>query len=207
MATRKEARKRSLLQILALIIAVVIIVVGVVVFQNWWNSRPGPEPQEVSITASVGDENKEISPYLVCQPGVECPEGEVPNLIVGEDETLRLDIPEAIHDHEWKVLTIYDDPAANDETVHGGYDTDFVEIPGSVDPIEASTGERPRLMVVEVSALMVGTDDNGEETPFSTVWSLSTMSEEDQEEAAKAAEEAAQEAAEENADNAEDATE
>ncbi|MDY5840042.1 MAG: DUF2771 domain-containing protein [Corynebacterium camporealensis] len=207
MATRKEARKRSLLQILALIIAVVIIVVGVVVFQNWWNSRPGPEPQEVSITASVGDESKEISPYLVCQPGVECPEGEVPNLIVGEDETLRLDIPEAIHDHEWKVLTIYDDPAANDETVHGGYDTDFVEIPGSVDPIEASTGERPRLMVVEVSALMVGTDDNGEETPFSTVWSLSTMSEEDQEEAAKAAEEAAQEAAEENADNAEDATE
>ncbi|MEX3516742.1 DUF2771 domain-containing protein [Corynebacterium camporealensis] len=207
MATRKEARKRSLLQILALIIAVVIIVVGVVVFQNWWNSRPGPEPQEVSITASVGDESKEISPYLVCQPGVECPEGEVPNLIVGEDETLRLDIPEAIHDHEWKVLTIYDDPAANDETVHGGYDTDFVEIPGSVDPIEASTGERPRLMVVEVSALMVGTDDNGEETPFSTVWSLSTMSEEDQEEAAKAAEKAAQEAAEENADNAEDATE
>lgn len=207
MATRKEARKRSLLQILALIIAVVIIVVGVVVFQNWWNSRPGPEPQEVSITASVGDESKEISPYLVCQPGVECPEGEVPNLIVGEDETLRLDIPEAIHDHEWKVLTIYDDPAANDETVHGGYDTDFVEIPGSVDPIEASTGERPRLMVVEVSALMVGTDDNGEETPFSTVWSLSTMSEEDQEKAAKAAEEAAQEAAEENADNAEDATE
>ncbi|WP_448856289.1 DUF2771 domain-containing protein [Corynebacterium camporealensis] len=207
MATRKEARKRSLLQILALIIAVVIIVVGVVVFQNWWNSRPGPEPQEVSITASVGDESKEISPYLVCQPGVECPEGEVPNLIVGEDETLRLDIPEAIHDHEWKVLTIYDDPAANDETVHGGYDTDFVEIPGSVDPIEASTGERPRLMVVEVSALMVGTDDNGEETPFSTVWSLSTMSEEDQEEAAKAAEEAAQGAAEENADNAEDATE
>lgn len=207
MATRKEARKRSLLQILALIIAVVIIVVGVVVFQNWWNSRPGPEPQEVSITASVGDESKEISPYLVCQPGVECPEGEVPNLIVGEDETLRLDIPEAIHDHEWKVLTIYDDPAANDETVHGGYDTDFVEIPGSVDPIEASTGERPRLMVVEVSALMVGTDDNGEETPFSTVWSLSTMSEEDQEEAAKAAEKAAKEAAEENADNAEDATE
>ncbi len=42
MATRKEARKKSLLQLLALIIAVAVIVVSVVLFQNWWNSRPGP---------------------------------------------------------------------------------------------------------------------------------------------------------------------
>ncbi len=34
-------------------------------------------------------------------------------------------------------------------------------------------------MVVEISALMLGTDAKGEEAPFSTVWSLSTMSEEE----------------------------
>ena len=73
------------------------------------------------------------------------------------------------------MLSIYDDPAANDETSHGANETTEVDIPGSVDPIEASTGERPRLMVVEVSSLMIGTDDDGEETPLATVWSLSTM--------------------------------
>ena len=44
MATRKEARKKSLLQILALIVVVAVIVASVVIFQSWRNSRPGPEP-------------------------------------------------------------------------------------------------------------------------------------------------------------------
>ncbi|MER0101429.1 DUF2771 domain-containing protein [Corynebacterium rhinophilum] len=175
MATRKEARKKSLLQILALIVVVAVIVASVVIFQSWRNSRPGPEPSEIAITASVGDNTKEVTPYLVCEPGTDCPEGDVPQLTVGEDDTLHLEIPGEISNHEWKVLSIYDDPAANDETTHGANETTEVDIPGSVDPIEASTGERPRLMVVEVSSLMIGTDDDGEETPLATVWSLSTM--------------------------------
>ena len=40
MATVKQARKKSLLQFLALIIAVAVIVVAVVLFQKWWNDRP-----------------------------------------------------------------------------------------------------------------------------------------------------------------------
>ncbi|MGV0362780.1 DUF2771 domain-containing protein [Corynebacterium minutissimum] len=179
MATVKQARKKSLLQFLALIIAVAVIVVAVVLFQKWWNGRPGPEPQDVTITASVGDETVEVSPYSVCEPGTECQEGEVPNLTVGPDDTLKLDIPEAIYNHEWSVLSIYDDPAANDSTSHGANETTSLEIPGSVDPIEASTGERPNLMVVEISTLMIGHDANGEETPMHTVWSISTMTEEE----------------------------
>lgn len=183
MATRKEAKRKSLLQILALIIAVVVIVVGVVLFQNWWNDRPGPEPNDVSITATVNDETLEVFPYLSCEPGRDCPEGDVPNLKVGPDDTVTLEIPEAIHNHQWQVLTIYDDVAANDEVLHGAYDTTTVEIPGSVDPIPNSTsGEsdtRPQLKVVEVSSIMIGTDDNGEEAPFTTVWSFSTLSDEE----------------------------
>lgn len=175
MATRKQARRKSLIQILALIIAVVILVVAAVLFQNWWNNRPDPNPEDISITASVGDKSIDIGPYLVCEPGVECPEGEVPNLTVGPDDTLVLKIPEAIHKHRWQVLSIYDDPAANDEQIHDSYDTDTVEIPGSVPPIEASTGKTPTLQVVEVSAVLISTDANGEETPVRAVWSLSTM--------------------------------
>ncbi len=173
MATRRQAKKKSLLQILSLIIAVVIIVVAAVLVQNWWNNRPGPEPQDVAVTASVGGDSIEVSPYLVCEPGLECPEGEVPNLPVGEDESLRLEIPEPIHNHDWQLLLIYDDPAANDQQYHGPHDLEELEIPGSVDPVGDST-ERPRLVVVEITSVMVGTDDAGEETPYATVWSLST---------------------------------
>ncbi|MFH0412291.1 DUF2771 domain-containing protein [Corynebacterium sp. L4756] len=180
MATRKQARKQTLIQVLALLIAVVVIVVAVVLFQSWANNRPGAEPEDIRVTATVGDESIEVAPYLVCMPGTECPEGEVPNIEVGPDETLKLDIPNDISRYQWQVLSIYDDPAANDETLHGAGQTETVEIPGSVDPIEASgSDERPQLMVVEVSAVLVGTDDEGEEAPYSSIWSVSTMSEEE----------------------------
>ncbi|MDK6814661.1 DUF2771 domain-containing protein [Corynebacterium sp. UMB6689] len=179
MATVKQARKKSLLQFLALIIAVAVIVVAVVMFQKWWNDRPGPDPKDVTITATVGDETLEVAPYIVCEPGTDCEEGDVPNLTVGPDDTLKLEIPEAISNHEWSVLSIYDDPAANDSTAHGANETTSLEIPGSVPPIEASTGERPQLKVVEISTLMIGRDANGEETPMHTVWSLSTMTDEE----------------------------
>ena len=174
MATRRQARQKSLLQILALVIAVVIVVVAAVLVQNWWNDRPGPDPREVALTGSVGGESVKVSPYLVCEPGQECPEGEVPNLPVGADDTLALELPESVADHDWQLLMIYDDPAANDQRLHGPNDTDRVEIPGSVDPVGDST-ERPRLQVVEVSSVMIGDNDAGEETPFATVWSLSTL--------------------------------
>lgn len=185
MATRKEARKKSLLQILALIVVVAVIVAAVVIFQNWWNQRPGPDPRDITVTASVGDKSIDVAPYIACEPGSECPEGEVPNLPVGDDDTLKLDIPEEISDHEWKILSIYDDPAANDETAHGANETTEVSIPGSVDPIKASTGKRPRLKVVEISSMMIGTDDNGDETPLATVWSLTTMTDKEREASAE----------------------
>ena len=180
MATRKQARKQTLVQVLALLIAVVVIVVAVVLFQSWSNNRPGAHPKDIRVTATVGDESIEVAPYLVCEPGTECPEGEVPNLYVGEKDTLKLDIPDDISRYQWQVLSIYDDPAANDETRHGAGETEAVEIPGSVDPIEASDSQdRPKLIVVEVSAVLIGADDNGDEAPYSSVWSLSTMSDEE----------------------------
>lgn len=174
MATRKQARQKSLLQILALLIAVVIIIVAAILVQNWWTSRPGPEPHDVAITATNGEQAIDVAPYMVCELGTECQEGDVPTLLVGPDDNLVLDIPEDIHDHDWQLLTIYDDPAANDQVFHGSYDAEQVEIPGSTDPIGDSE-ERPNLMVVEISSVMIGHDEDNEETPYATVWSLATM--------------------------------
>lgn len=174
MSTPRKARQRSLLQFLTLLIAVVIIILAAVLAQNWWNNRLGPAPQDITVTARLDDASIEVSPYLVCEPGLECPEGEVPNLPVDPDDTLLLEIPEAIHDHDWQLLMIYDDPAVNEQQLHGAYDTEQVEIPGSVDPLTEGD-PRPRLMVVEISSAQVGLDADGEETPYATVWSLSTL--------------------------------
>ncbi|MGP6174953.1 DUF2771 domain-containing protein [Corynebacterium sp. A21] len=177
MVSPKKAKKKSLLRVLALIIAVVIVVVASILAQTWWNNRPGPAPTEVSLTARVGENTTEFLPYLACEPGTECPEGEIPALNVGADETLVLEIPEVVHRGEWSLLTIYDDPAANDQILHGSNDATTVEVPGSVDPVTEESTERPRLVVVEVSAVLIGEDANGEETPFSVVWSLNTAGE------------------------------
>ena len=167
MATRKEAKRKSLIQILVLIVAVVVVAVAALVFQNWWTTRPGPEPGSITLQARVGDREEEISPYLVCELGAECPETEVAELLVDADETLHIDVPEAVHKVPWRVLRIYDDPAANDEVLHGAYDTDSVEIAGSA-------GDA-RLLVVEISTVLIGTDDQGEESPYSVVWSIATQ--------------------------------
>lgn len=177
MVSPKEAKKKSLLRVLALIIAVVIVVVASILVQTWWNNRPDPNPAEVSLSARVGENNLEVLPYLACEPGTECPEGEIPALEVGPDENLILDIPEVVHRGEWSLLTIYDDPAANNQVLHGGYDAETVEVPGSVEPVTEESAERPNLVVVEVSAVLIGEDANGEETPFSVVWSLNTQGE------------------------------
>lgn len=173
MASRKTKRK-NLIQISALLVAVVLVVVISVVFQNWWNNRPEPEPSSVSITATSPSGEVEVFPFSICEPGVECEENEIPTLNVEADEELRLSIPKSIHDHDWYLLTIYDDPAANDEFYHTSYEATEATIPGSVDPLEEG-GERPRLIVVEVASVMIGQDDEGVETPYTTTWSLATV--------------------------------
>lgn len=175
MASRRN-RRRTIIQITALTVAVVLVVVISVLFQQWWNNRPEPEPRDIAVTATAPAGTVEVFPFSICEPGVECAENEVPTLPVGADEELHLSIPENIHDHDWYLLTIYDDPAANDEFYHTSYDTTEVTVPGSVDPTEEG-GARPRLVVVEITSVMIGTDAAGEESPYTVTWSLSTMPE------------------------------
>ncbi|MFV8381744.1 DUF2771 domain-containing protein [Corynebacterium hindlerae] len=160
-----STRKRNLTQFLILIVAVVVVVAGSIAFQKWWNNRPGPEPATVTIKANGQD----ISPYMVCEPGLECPEGEVPSVAVGPDDTLKIEVPKEIYDHDWSVLKIYDDPAFNDQSFFKGHEAKDVEIKGSAD-----AEPRPRLVVVEVSTVLIGHDAKGVETPYTVVWSVHT---------------------------------
>ncbi|WIM68351.1 DUF2771 domain-containing protein [Corynebacterium breve] len=166
---KKNSQSLKLLAII--VIAVVAFVAGVYAFLTWQSSQPPTNPKDIAITASVGDDSLEVTPYMVCEPGVECPEGDVPTLKVSADDTVTIEIPEEIYDHDWQLLTIYDDPGANDQQVHGPRDVNKVEVPVSAAPVGDSP-EKPQLVVVEVSSVMIGLDDHDEETPYLTTWSV-----------------------------------
>lgn len=176
MATRKQKRHRSLIQFLTLLVAVVIVLVAIFLGQRWWQSRPGPDPHDVAVAATVGSQSQDVLPYTVCELGADCPEGEIARVPVPADGELQLKIPKAINDHDWQLLLIYDDPAANDQRIFGAHEEDSVTVRGSVDPVDGESGERPKLMVVEVHSMMIGTDADGAETPVAAVWSLNTAS-------------------------------
>ncbi|MBC3186429.1 DUF2771 domain-containing protein [Corynebacterium sp. zg-331] len=171
MAPRKKGAHRPLTQILALIITVVIVIVVLYLFQTWWSDRPDPAPQDIRLKATVGEHSMDLSPYLVCEVGTTCEGGEAPMIPVGEHDDLILDLPEPVYDHHWSLLTIYDDPAYNDEKIYEGHQQRSVTVPGSLDPAEEGA-PRPRLMVVEVNSALIGEDEQGDPTPMSTVWSL-----------------------------------
>lgn len=173
MASRKTKRK-NLIQLLSLIVAVAVVVAASVAFQTWWKNRPGPEPKDIKVTAEVGDTKLDVTPYAICEPGVDCPEGEVPTIAVGEDDTLTVSVPTDISDHDWSLLKIYDDPAANDEMYYKANEQTSVDVPGSVDPTTEGSTTRPRLVVVEINSVLIGHNDAGEETPYSVTWSIST---------------------------------
>lgn len=173
MATRKEAKRKSLLQVLALVVIAAVVVAVVVLAQSWLRNQPDPAPAETALEVTVGDKTTEIYPYMVAEPGVQPEEGEVPTVEADENSTLTINLPEHVYDHDWTAVLIYDDPAANDQIVHGPHDAQSIDVPVTVDPV-AEGDERPRLMVVEIQSVMIGPGEDGEESPFTTVWSVAT---------------------------------
>lgn len=167
------AARKNLTQFLVLVAAVVVVVTVSVVFQNWWNNRPGPEPSEVTITASSALAEIEASPYTACEIGETCEEGEVPSLKVPQDGDVTLTLPRDVYDHDWALLKVYDEPAASSEEYFTSFAEKEVTVPLSVDAVDGSDGHRPRLVLLEIKSLLVGTSAAGDEAPFEVVWSIS----------------------------------
>ncbi len=173
--SRKTRRRKNAIQIVSLIAAVIIVIVCSVLFQNWWNNRPGPDPREVTITVTAGEHTQEFKPYSLCEPGVPCEESTVTTLdpaIVESAEQLEISVPKEIYDHDWSLLAIYDNPAANDEFYYGPYEKQTASVPLSVDPVSKESTERPKLIVAEIKSVMIGPDKAGNETPYTVTWSI-----------------------------------
>lgn len=168
----RRTRRKNIQQILALVVAVVVVVIVSVVFQNWWNNRPGPDPKDVAITVTANGQEQEILPYSICEIGSGCTENQVAMVDVPDDGRITIKVPRAVYDHDWTQLTIYDNPAANDESLHGAYEKDTFEVPVTVDPVGDASGTRPRLVVIEIKSVMVGHDAKGDQTPQTATWSI-----------------------------------
>lgn len=168
MSSRKKRNAVQFLALLVIVIAIVSIVYGV---QHWWNNRPGTQPQDVRLSVSLNGTETEVSPYSVCEIGTDCEEGTVYDIALGPDDIMTIDLPPEIYSSEWSLLKIYDNPAANDQSTFGANQQRSVDIKGSTEPLDDS-GTRPLLVVVEISVFMIGTDENGEEIPYTVTWSI-----------------------------------
>lgn len=172
MASRKT-RRRNLIQITALIVAVAIVVAGSIAFQTWWNNRPEKEPREVAIEVSSPSSSQEVFPFSICEPGVTCPENTVPVITVNADQELTVKVPPQVSDHDWSLLKIYDDPVANDQSFYTAHETSEVTVPVST-PLKKDSQDRTKLVVIEVSSVLIGHDEKVEETPYTVTWSIRT---------------------------------
>ena len=167
--TRTARNQRSVVMLAVIAVVIVAIVAGLYFYMDWQNNRPGTPPQEIEVTARAGESGDKVStmPFSICEFGQECPEGDVALLPVEPGtENVRVSVPNDVAQLQWSLLSIYDDPAANTERTFTPGEADEVDVP--------VVSEDANLVVIEVSALMVGTDEQGEETPVVVTWAFTT---------------------------------
>lgn len=173
---RRHAQKKQALTFLALI-AVVALVIGLVLwFNSWSNNRVKTLPADQRLTAVVGEGDSakevEVAPYSACEiDDKQCKSSEPFRLVLDGAQEFTLRIPEDVHDHDWAMLKIFDDPGANQEQYYTGHEATEVKV--AVDSQQtAEDGSTPKLKVIEVQSLLVGLDNAGDQTPVQVVWSM-----------------------------------
>lgn len=150
-------------------VLIVAIVAGLYFYMDWQRSRPGTAPEELQVTATAGEQESKTTPFSVCEFGAECPEGTVARIDVGGSETIRVSVPKEVAEQQWTLLSIYDDPAANTDRTFAPGEASEAEVPVTT----GDGSDHARIVVVEVSCLMVGHDADGAETPVVATWSFS----------------------------------
>lgn len=166
------ANKRATTQqwkVLAIaLMGVIILVGGVYAFLTFQANKPGTPVRDLKVSVAAGDESQDIPTYTVCELDVECPGGDAPRMHLPDSSDpgeVTITVPEEVERNSWRLLLIYDDPAANTERV-------FTSGESGEETAPAVTDTGAKLVVAEVSTLDIEKGDDGEETPVIATWSV-----------------------------------
>lgn len=152
------------MQVAAIILAALLLVAAVYGVMEWQKNRPSTPVRDVQIEVASAGVTLDVEPYTVCELDEECAGGQPPTMTL-DPATVTVTVPREIADGSWRLLTIYDDPAANNEIV-------FTSGEAATQDVEAVTDSGAKLVVAEVSALAIDKGDDGEEIPVIATWSI-----------------------------------
>lgn len=153
-------------QLLALlIVAAVVLVGGFYLLLDSQRDKPATPVRQLQVSVSSGENSLDVEPYTVCELDAQCEGSQPPSLALDAGSDVQVEVPPELASSSWRLLSIYDDPAANDEQLFQSGETTEGSVPAVKD--------QARLVVVEVSALAIDINDSGQETPVVATWSVS----------------------------------
>lgn len=153
-------------KVLAIALVGVLALVGAVyAFMRYQDSKPGTPVRELEVAVTAGGHTEQISAYTVCELDVECPGGEPPSVRLPDQGDVTFTVPGEIERNSWRLLLIYDDPAANAERV-------FTSGESGEETAPAMTESGAKLVVAEITTLDIEQGDDGEEIPVIATWSV-----------------------------------
>ncbi|SDS33995.1 DUF2771 family protein [Corynebacterium timonense] len=151
-------------QLLVIAVGVAVLVGGFALFLEWQRTRPVTPPGELRVEVSNGGSTLLVEPYTVCGLDEQCDGGEPPTFELNESSPVTFSLPDDIASSSWALLSIYDDPTANEEQLFQSGEADTATT--------KAVKDGARLVVAEVSFLSVDTTADGEERPVVATWSV-----------------------------------
>ena len=147
------------------LVGVLALVGAVYAFQRYQDSKPGTPVGELEVAVTAGGHTEQIPAYTVCELDAECPGGEPPRVRLPDQGEVTFTVPAEIERNSWRLLLIYDDPAANTERV-------FTSGESGEETAPAITESGAKLVVAEITTLDIEKGDDGAETPVIATWSV-----------------------------------
>ncbi|MCG7291010.1 DUF2771 domain-containing protein [Corynebacterium afermentans] len=164
MAPKRAATQQW--KVLAIALVGVVVLVGAVYsFMSYQQNKPGTPVRDLEVAVAAAGQTEQVPVYTVCELDVECPGGEPPRMRLPDQGDVTVTVPGEIERNSWRLLLIYDDPAANTERV-------FTSGESGEETVPAVTESGAKLVVAEITTLDIEKGDDGEETPVIATWSV-----------------------------------
>lgn len=164
MAPKRAATQQW--KVLAIALVGVVVLVGAVYsFMSYQQNKPGTPVRDLEVAVAAAGQTEQVPVYTVCELDVECPGGEPPRMRLPDQGGVTVTVPGEIERNSWRLLLIYDDPAANTERV-------FTSGESGEETVPAVTESGAKLVVAEITTLDIEKGDDGEESPVIATWSV-----------------------------------